>query len=346
AYVEYDGPIAPIRQPLDSGAAAGALQEAMNASDDLKAIIGIHDAGMGAQGNERSGVAIRNRQRESDVSTFHFIDNLARAVRHGGRILVDLIPQVYEKDRIIRILGEDGSPEQIQLGQPIVWKDAPRVFDLAVGSYDVVVKAGPSYSTRREEAATQQIEFIRAVPQLAPDMLDILAKNLDWPQADKLAERIEKKMNAPQGPAPELLKEQAKGQVTMQIEAARMQASTQQKQADAQVDIQKFQAEAALKAQAEQIQMQHQAGIEREKIASNERIKAAQIQADRETTMLELASGILAAREGVKGVNLTNSSTLDQHAQAISGPGQLFDVLTEIQSLAQNMSLPKRDANG
>jgi hypothetical protein len=37
---------------------AGALQEALNANDDMKSILGIYDASLGARSNETSGKAI------------------------------------------------------------------------------------------------------------------------------------------------------------------------------------------------------------------------------------------------------------------------------------------------
>lgn len=116
-YLEYDGAEAPQRQPLDSGPAGGALQEALNASDDMKAVIGLYDASLGARSNETSGRAIMARQREGDVSTFHFTDNLNRAIRHTGRVLIDLIPHVYSGERIVRVMGEDGSPSNKQLNK-------------------------------------------------------------------------------------------------------------------------------------------------------------------------------------------------------------------------------------
>lgn len=204
AYLEFDGEM-PQRQPLDVGPAAGALQEALNASDDMKAIIGIYDASLGARSNETSGKAIMARQREGDVATFHFIDNLSRAIRHTGRILIDLIPKVYSDERIIRVLGEDGSPKSVQVngqqpspvmgpdGQPEMDKEGNPVLalhDLTAGKYDLTVTTGPSFTTRREEAAFQMTEFVRAFPDAAPVIGDILAKNLDWPGADEIADRL------------------------------------------------------------------------------------------------------------------------------------------------------------
>jgi hypothetical protein len=192
-YLEYDpvpGAPPPQRQGFD-GPPAGALQEALNASDDMKAIIGMYDASLGARSNETSGVAITARQREGDVSTFHFIDNLARAIRHTGRILIDLIPKVYTGPRMVRVLGQDGSQQNVPVNQQVQMPNGGAgVFDLTAGKYDLTVDTGPSFTTKRQEAAVQMTEFMRAVPQAAPLIGDLLAKNLDWPGADEIAQRL------------------------------------------------------------------------------------------------------------------------------------------------------------
>lgn len=193
-YLEYKGAQPPQRQPIDGGVAGGALQEALNASDDMKAILGIYDASLGARSNETSGRAILARQREGDVSTFHFIDNLARSIRHVGRVVLDLIPIVYSARKMVRVMGEDGAAENIPLGtereiekpgqDPII-----AIHDLSVGKYDVVVRSGPSYTTKREENAYNMIEFARAVPQAGALMIDKIAKSQDWDGADEIAQR-------------------------------------------------------------------------------------------------------------------------------------------------------------
>ena len=192
-YIEYDGPEPPQRQPF-AGPPAGAMQEALSASDDMKAIMGLHDASLGAASNETSGRAIMMRQREGDVSTFHYIDNLSRALRHAGRILIDLIPKVYATPRVIRVLGADGTAQAVAVNQPASQggqlAKVEKIYDLTVGKYDLTVESGPSFTTRREEAANQMIELIRAYPQAAPLIGDLLAKNLDWPGADEIAQRL------------------------------------------------------------------------------------------------------------------------------------------------------------
>ncbi len=117
AYLEYDvveggGP--PQRQPF-SGPPAGALQEALNANDDMKSIMGLFDASLGARSNETSGIAINQRKQQGDISTFNFMDNQARALRHLGRIIVDLIPRVYNTARMLRVIHEDGTNETVQV---------------------------------------------------------------------------------------------------------------------------------------------------------------------------------------------------------------------------------------
>lgn len=223
-YIEYDpiqGEPPPQRQPF-TGVPAGALQEALNAADDLKSIMGLHDASLGAKSNETSGRAIMARQREGDVSTFNFMDNLTRAIEHTGTILVDLIPKHYTAARMIRCLKEDGSSYMVPVNQPVAPKPnqqqmpgqpqeefepvkehvdgMTKIFDLTVGKYDVTVAAGPSFTSRREESAEQMMEFIRVFPQAAPLIGDLLAKNLDWPGSDEVAARL-KAMLPPQANA-------------------------------------------------------------------------------------------------------------------------------------------------
>lgn len=188
-YIEYDGDIPPQRQGF-SGPPAGALQEALNAADDMKAVMGLHDASLGARSNETSGKAIMARQREGDVSTFHFIDNLAKSISHAGRVLVDLIPKVYDTPRVIRVLGLDGTTETVTVNQQTQYKGVERIFNLNTGKYDVAVEVGPGYTTKREEAATQMTEFIRGFPQAAPVVGDLMAKSLDWPDADEMQKRL------------------------------------------------------------------------------------------------------------------------------------------------------------
>jgi len=199
AYLEYDatkGP-QPQRQPF-AGVPAGALNEAMTAADDMKAITGIYDSAIGAQSNEKSGKAILARERQSNASNFHFLDNLNRAIEAAGRILVEIIPSVYSEQQTIRILGEDSKEQVVHLMQqdggsdlPNPNGDGPQLYNLSVGRYDVSVATGSNYATAREETRETLIEIMRNIPQSAMVIGDILAENMDFPGADKLAKRLQ-----------------------------------------------------------------------------------------------------------------------------------------------------------
>jgi hypothetical protein len=241
AYIEYDpvsGGAPPQRQGF-AGVPAGAMQEALNSSDDMKSVIGIYDATLGARSNETSGRAITARQRQSQTSTFHFVDNQSRAIRHTGKIILDLIPYVYNEARIVRVMGVDKTPENVainqqqQPGQPTDDKGMAQVFDLTVGKYDLTVDTGPSFATRREEAATQMNEFMKVMPQAAPLLGDLLAKNLDWPDADEVAKRL-KIMLPPQ------LQEQPEGE-EQNPQVMQMQQEMQQMQEQVTQTVQQLQ---------------------------------------------------------------------------------------------------------
>jgi hypothetical protein len=243
AYIEFDGATPPARQEF-AGVPAGALQEALNASDDIKSILGLFDASLGAASNETSGRAILARQREGDVSTFHFVDNLSRAIRHAGRILIDLIPHVYSQPRIVRVLGPGGEPATVAVNQPAGQPGAPSamqaVYDLGAGKYDLTVEAGPSFTTRREEAANQMLELIRAFPQAAPVLGDLLAKNLDWPGAEEIAQRLKTLL------PPQLQGQAQGGQAGQQVASLQQQIAALQADQSVQnrkLDIEQFRAE-------------------------------------------------------------------------------------------------------
>lgn len=209
-----DGGPAPARQQLDVNT-TGIHQEALLAADDIKATTGIYDASLGARGNETSGKAIIARQRQGDVATYTFSDNQVRAIKYTGRILVDLIPKIYDTQRVVRLMGDDlkqgfkdmqgvkispdGQSAWAQVN--VLGPNGQVVYnDLSVGRYDVVVEAGPGYSTKRMEAADGLVTVLQAAPNLVPLLLPDIAKNLDWPGAQELAEKLEKATQPQQAP--------------------------------------------------------------------------------------------------------------------------------------------------
>ena len=181
----------------------GALQEALQASDDIKATTGIYDASLGARGNETSGRAILARQRQGTISTFLFYDNLAKAIRHTGRVLVDLIPRIYDTERVVRVIGDDGAEEwaRVNITDPATGRVVAN--DLGLGRYDVVVDSGPSYLTRRQEALDGLVSILQTAPALAQFVVPEILENLDWPGAQEIARRLKEQMQQPPPVDPE-----------------------------------------------------------------------------------------------------------------------------------------------
>ncbi len=174
---------------------AAELQLAMSASDEMKSTIGLFDASLGAAGNETSGKAILARQRQGDRGTFAYIDNLSRSIRRVGQILIELIPKVYDGDRVLRLRFADGEGDWVQINQMVMDEETQQpvlVNDIAAGKFDVTVKAGPSYQTQRMEAADSLMQFVQAVPAAGGVILDLIAKNMDWPGANDIAKRLQK----------------------------------------------------------------------------------------------------------------------------------------------------------
>ena len=183
-------------------ASSGLLQAKAGASEDIKATTGQYNASLGMTSNERSGKAILARQREGDVGTYHYGDNLARGVRHIARQLIDMIPKIYDTQRVARIIGEDGdtkmvkiNPDQPQAVNKIMNEQGiviEKIYNPGVGTYDVVATTGPGYATKRQAALEAMAQLLQGNPQLWTVAGDLFVKNMDWPGAQEMAKRFAK----------------------------------------------------------------------------------------------------------------------------------------------------------
>ena len=193
-YLPYnpDGEAPPPQRQRSADVPVAMVSLAGLAIDDMNGTTGLHPPSLGQASNETSGRAIRERKIEGDIGTFAFIDNLARSIRHTGRILVDMIPKIYDGERVIRILGEDDSEELTPINVTVLGEDGQLrlVNDITTGRFDVSISVGPSFSTKRAEASESMIAFMRSVPDAAGVVGDLIAKNQDWPGADEIADRL------------------------------------------------------------------------------------------------------------------------------------------------------------
>lgn len=181
--------------PMESGM----LQQAAVMVDAMKSVTGIYDASLGARSNETSGKAILARQREGDVGTYAFVDNVMAAIEETGREIVSLIPKLYDVPRRIRILGKKMEAEIVEVNNGEI--------DLSRGTYDVVVGSGNSLASQRQEAAEMFVNALQSAPQLAPVLIPRLINSMDLPDAEEIGLEIKNMMQpqapqAPQAPQP------------------------------------------------------------------------------------------------------------------------------------------------
>lgn len=195
AFLEY------TPDPLNGNAPPSRVQPAVSsqgvtemitlAQANIKAVIGIYDAGLGARSNETSGRAIIARQREGDVGTFLFPDNFAVALHHLGTVIVDLIPKIYDTQRVIRVIGDDGKSQTMTINQVNSDMAVEQILnDVTVGKYDVYLDSGPSFTTKRDEQREVLSAFIQGNPAAAPIIMDKVVGTLDLPDSDVLSKRF------------------------------------------------------------------------------------------------------------------------------------------------------------
>jgi len=217
----------------------GLIQAKMGAGEDIKATTGQYDASLGQQGNERSAKAIVAREKQGDVGTYHYVDNLARAIRYITRQIVDMIPKIYDTQRIARIIGADGEVSMVKMDpsqeEPVrEIRDQEtgglieKIYNPGVGTYDVMVTTGPGYMTKRQEALDAMSQILQSNPQLWAVAGDLFIKNMDWPGAQEMAERFKKILD------PKVL---ATGDESPEMAAAQQQMEAMAEELNRMVDI-------------------------------------------------------------------------------------------------------------
>jgi len=228
-YLPYSpDPNAPGMRPERSTppvASSGYIQRAQIAGDDIRSAMGVHEASFGQESNAISGKAKLIEQQSGIVTNSVYMFNLATAIEHTGRVLVDMIPFFYDTTRVVRITGEDGQEDSVTINKPYVNADGKKIeHDLTRGKYDVRISVGPSYKTKRAQAVDALYQLAQADPRVLQIAGDLIAKNLDIPHADELEARFRKTL-------PPGLVEEKDPEKKAQMDAEAQQAQQQQAQA-------------------------------------------------------------------------------------------------------------------
>lgn len=206
---------APERTPPPT--AAPAYEMGMNtAFNQMMMTSGQWQNQMGMQGNERTGAAIGKRQEQGATATFHFEDNYEDALRFTGKIIIDLVPKVYDTKRVLTIQAADETDMEVEINPAAKQalelqmarngKVARRIFNPQIGLYNVAAKAGPAYGSKREQTVEALTLILTQAPALTGLVGDLLLSSMDFDKAQEAAQRL-KRMVPPQalgdGPSPE-----------------------------------------------------------------------------------------------------------------------------------------------
>ena len=224
---DIEGRAAPVPQRLQpEPPQAGIMAAAAGVDDDIKSIMGVFDPAQLKQGNI-SGKALNGQQQQVDLTNFDYYDNLTRSISHCGTIILDLLPKIYDTERVMRIIGDDGKPELLTINQR---DSVGRVLnDMTVGQYDVVMDTGPGYNSKRQEAVDSMMPILAADPSLMQTCGDLVFRNMDWPGADVIADRL-----AAANPLAQIDEHSdIPPQVQMQLAQAKKQVADMQQQMEA-----------------------------------------------------------------------------------------------------------------
>ena len=289
-------PKAPAGAPQRMGGAevpVALIQQAQIAAQDIRDVTGLHEASFGEESGEKSGIALARKQNQAQIVTYNFPDNMAKGIRRTWEILIDLIPEIYDAERELRILGSDGAEDYVKVNQvvqdPATGK-AIRVNDLSMGKYDVAITVGPSWSTLRQEASEVYSQMAQADEMLMPTAGDLVYGSMDLPYAKEIAER--RKLMLP----PQIQKHLAEGK-EIPPEAQAVMAQAEQAMQMVQQQTQLVQ-EAAQEVQQDKM-LSDKAKADVEKAIASLEVKQAQFDADIEKKLAQLTvkESQLATRE-------------------------------------------------
>jgi len=278
----------------------GAMALAQMSIQDIQATIGYFDPALGnaEDMNRVSGKALVQHTKRSDLGSFEFIDGFSSARQLTWEMFVDMIPTVYDSNRVERIIGHDKVEQMVEINKENEFT-GDIMNDLSKGSYDVEVTIGPSFQSARQEALDTLISFAEAMPNTAPIIGDLIAKNIDSPDAQEMANRLRIPL-IQQGIVQPTAKEKAAGvgsqksqqqqqqEQAQQLQMQLLQGKTQKMTADAQI--------AQSRAKASPIEQQkiqyetagkHLANI---KLAHEIKADASQSQSDMQSAQMDLAA--------------------------------------------------------
>jgi hypothetical protein len=276
----------------------------------------------------RSGKAIKALQERSELANSNYLDNLATiSMTLEGIILNEMIPYVYDRPgRVVQMLGKDQEPESVMVNAPFVKtkqgpQPAPPVpspdqkilnFELKPdGTFGVVIEVAKSFTTRREEGAAALGELMPSLPpEMAAAIMPDFIKELDFPNAQKIAATAQKVL-------PPNLQPQEEGQPNPEVQ--QLQQQVQQLQQALEGKFAEEQAKQAAQSQRElqKAQMDGQMAITKAHIEAEARIEIAKINAQASLTEASIKAGSADVGHQVARDEMLIGNDHELHVQAI-----------------------------
>jgi hypothetical protein len=321
------------------------IQESQMAAEEINMVTGVYQADLGAPNQASSGVQEGLRQQAGHIATFNYQDNQAAAIERTWELLVNLIPKVYDSERSLRILGQDDKEAYVRINtsgvDPETGKPIP-THDLTHGKYDVTITVGPSFTTKRQEAAETYQGLLQSAPDMFPIIGDLIFKSMDLPYSEEIAERmkvmappqIQQLINGDKEIPPEVQAMMQQAEMAMQQVQQQMQVV--QEEAN-KAGIEKSQVEKLI-ANLETEQAQFEATVEKE-LAKLAKAEARVIAKDAQSTVREIKAG---NTEEIDNSRMEVSAQLaEQMAQAILAIQEVAGQFTS--QAVQTMNAIKRE---
>lgn len=195
----------PQRAQHDPTRTSIALMGVNLANELLQSSTATYDPSLGKTANQHeSGRKVLALQSQADMASSDFVqEGLMTALRLEARIVMDLIPKVYDaRGRITMILGgEDQKPQKVMLNQPFVHDqdtgrpmaaadgaEGAKHYDLAGGRYSIAPTIGQSNETRLEAGGEALSSLLEKEPALVPVLGPTWARFQTWPGHEEVAD--------------------------------------------------------------------------------------------------------------------------------------------------------------
>ena len=236
------------------------------AIEDLYTSTGLYPTRMGQTGNEVSGAAIDARTRQGSYPTFVAFNSVNRAIATGGEIVNEMIPRVYDSERVIALMTPDEGLKNITVNRQADEYGELIENDIRKGTYEVRLKPGPSYEGQKQEALQSLQQILQADPQAFGLIADLYAENLPLMNTIEIKNRL-KTLVPPQiveagktGKMPDSSGQQSPEQQAMAQEAAYKEKEIQLKAKELELKEKEIIMEAQFKLQELQTERMEAAG--------------------------------------------------------------------------------------